>query len=180
MFEIPTPKIDGISAITITSPDLEKSLTFYQMLGFKELFRADMPFPWIQITDGALLLMLRKDSKPYIALTYYVKEIDKLVANLEADGVSFVTKPEATELIKRYLMKSPDNMNVSLVTLVDGFVKPAKPTMLTTPPQDFSNPDKYANKVCGGVANIVGFVGFTKPSTNVTKLTFILSGDFIK
>ena len=62
MFEILVPKIDGISAITITSPDLEKSLSFYQKLGFKELYRADVPFPWIQITDGALLIMLRKDS----------------------------------------------------------------------------------------------------------------------
>lgn len=149
MFALPTPKIDGISAITITSPDLETSLAFYQTLGFKELYRADMPFPWIQITDGALLMMLRKDSTPYIALTYYVNEIDALVAELESAGILFETKPKAADMIKRCLIKSPDQMNISLVSLVEGFIQPAGKTMLTTPPQDYYNPEKYTNKVCG-------------------------------
>lgn len=149
MFQIPTPKIDGISAITISSPDLEKSLAFYTILGFKELFRADTPFPWIQITDGVVLIMLRKDNTPYIALTYYVKEIDKLVADLAAGGIFFVSKPAATDMIKRYLLKSPDGLNVSLVSFVEGFTKPAGQTMLTMHPQDYSNPGKYENKVCG-------------------------------
>jgi len=149
MQDLPKPKIGNISAITITSPDLEKSLAFYQKLGFKELYRADMPFPWIQITDGALQLMLRKDNTPYIALTYYVNNIDKTVHDLETEGIGFVTKPNPAELIKRCLMRSPDGMNVSLVTLVEGFMQPTGQTMLTMPPQDYSNPDKYINKTCG-------------------------------
>ena len=149
MMTLPTPKLGDVSAITITAPDLEKSLSFYQKLGFKELYRADMPFPWIQITDGALLIMLRKDNSPYIALTYYVKEIDSLVSDLEADGISFLTKPNAADMIKRCLMRSPDGMNVSLVTLVEGFRQPTGQTMLSMPPQDYSNPEKYVNRVCG-------------------------------
>lgn len=149
MFDLPKPKLGDTSAITITTPDLKNSLGFYQKLGFKELFRADFPFPLIQITDGALLMMLRKDNTPYIALTYYVKDIDKLVTELEADGIIFITKPNPTDMIKRGLMKSPDGMNVSLVSFVDGFKQPEGQTMLTMPPQDFNNPDKYVNKVCG-------------------------------
>ncbi|MEO8109680.1 MAG: VOC family protein [Ginsengibacter sp.] len=149
MFDLPKPKLGDISAITITAPDLEKSLIFYQSLGFKELYRADMPFPWIQITDEALLIMLRKDDEPYIALTYYVKDIDKLVGELEAEGITFATRPKANHMIKRCLMKSPDGMNVSLVNFVEGFMQPTGKTMLTMAPQDFANPDKYANNVCG-------------------------------
>ncbi len=141
--------LGNISAITITTPDLETSLAFYQKIGFKELYRADMPFPWIQITDGALLIMLRKDNQPYIALTYYVTDIDKTVADLSNAGVSFVTKPNPGDMIKRCLMKSPDGMNVSLVNMVEGFFQPAGPTLLTMAPSDYSNPEKYPNAACG-------------------------------
>src|SRR5215203_3934495 len=149
MFDLPKPKLGDVSAITITSPDLERSLVFYQKLGFKELYRADVPFPWIQISDGALLMMLRQDNTPYIALTYYVKGIDKLVAALEVEGILFTTKPNPTDMIKRCVMKSPDGMNVSLVSFVDDFVQPTGQTLLTMPPTDYNNPDKYVNKFCG-------------------------------
>ena len=52
-------------------------------------------------------------------------------------------------MIKRYRMQSPDALNIGLVTLVDGFTLPPGTTMLTMPPQDYSNPAKYVNKVCG-------------------------------
>lgn len=47
-----TPKLGEVTAITITSPDLDKSLQYWQRLGFSELYRMDFPFPWVQITDG--------------------------------------------------------------------------------------------------------------------------------
>lgn len=149
MHNLTKPKLGEVSAITITSPDLDISFTYWQKLGFREIMRMDFPFPWIQISDGALLIMLRKDNTPYIALTYYVKDIDKTVADLETDGIGFATKPNPTDMIKRCLMKSPDGMNVSLVTFVDGFMQPMGQTLLTMPPQDFSNPEKYVNKICG-------------------------------
>ncbi len=149
MLPLPTPILGDITAITITTPDLDKSLAFYQQLGFTELFRADWPFPWIQITDGALLIMLRKDTSPYIALTYYVKDIDTVVASLESKGVSFAMKAKPTDEVKRYLLKSPDGHNVSLVSIVEGFHQPPGHTMLTMPQEDFFKPEKYVNKVCG-------------------------------
>jgi predicted lactoylglutathione lyase len=109
----------------------------------------DFPFPWIQITDGALLMMLRKDPKPYIALTYYVKDIDKVVAEVAAAGVTFTQRPKDSDMIKRYLMQSPDGLNISLISMVDGFVQPPGPTMLSMPQTDYFKPEKYVNKVCG-------------------------------
>jgi len=147
--EIPKPTLGDVSAITIATPDLDKSFDFYHKLGFNELFRTDFPFPLIQISDGALLMMLRKDDIPYIALTYYVREIDTLAAGLEAEGIKFSSKPNPNDMIKKYLMKSPDGMNVSLVSFVDGFEHPKGASLLTTPPQDYSNPEKYVNKQCG-------------------------------
>lgn len=146
---LPQPKLGEVSAITITSPDLDVSLKFYQQLGFKELFRADFPFPWIQITDGALLIMLRKDKNPYIALTYYSKEMDRVVAELKQTGISLKEIPTPSPEIKRYLIQSPDGLNITLVTYVEGFSQPEGPSMLNMPQQDYFQPDKYVNKTCG-------------------------------
>jgi len=149
MFHFPKAKLGDVAAITITSTDLEKSLKFYQQLGFSELYRADFPFPWIQITDGGLLMMLRKDESPYIALTYYVKEMDKVVAELKQAGVMLKPMPTPDKMIQRFLISTDEGHNITLVTYVEGFEHPTRTTMLTMNPQDYSNPDKYVNKTCG-------------------------------
>lgn len=150
MFTIPTPKLGTVSAITISSPDLERSLQFYQKLGFDEVGRMDFPVPWIQVSDGALLIMLRKDTDPYIALTYYVDNIEEIVQELEAEGIQFIIKPNSSDFVKRYVMKSPDGTSVSLVQVPDnGFQQPAGPTMLTMPQEDYMKPEKYVNKTIG-------------------------------
>lgn len=149
MFSFPKAKLGEVTAITISTTDLEKSLLFYNQLGFAELYRADFPFPWIQISDGALLIMLRQDKNPYIALTYYVKEIDKVILELNHAGISIKQMPTPNPIIQRYLISTAEDHNITLVTLVDGFEQPKGPTMLTMQPQDFSNPEKYVNKTCG-------------------------------
>lgn len=149
MLNLSAPILGKINAFTIATPDLERSLAFYQKLGFSETMRADWPFPWIQITDGAIQMMLRKDLVPYIALTYYTDDIENVVAGLEQKGIQFAQKPKDTDMIKRYVMRSPDGLNISLVFLRDGFTQPAGPTMLTMPQQDYFDPGKYVNKVCG-------------------------------
>ena len=138
-----------VSAITMSTPDLDKSFDFYKKLGFSEVMRTDFPFPLLQITDGALLIMLRKDEAQYISLTYYVKDLDNKIASLEESGIEFIVRPGVTDMIKRYVMRSPDGLSIALVTYVDGFKQPAGPTMLNTPQGDFFNPEKYVNKVCG-------------------------------
>jgi catechol 2,3-dioxygenase-like lactoylglutathione lyase family enzyme len=147
--ELPQPKLASITALTITTPDLDLSFRFYQQLGFSEVMRDNFPFPWIQITDGALLIMLRKDDEPYIALTYYPKDVMTVANQLESEGIQFKVVPKPTDMIKRFVMQSPDGLRVSLVGVPEGFQQPPGPTMLTTPPADYFNPEKYVNKVCG-------------------------------
>lgn len=149
MFSFPKPKLGDVHAITISSTDLEKSLQYYQQLGFAELYRADFPFPWIQVSDGALLIMLRQDKKPYIAFTYYVKDMDNLVSELKQSGITLNALPTPDKMIQRYLIHTVEGHNISLVTYVDGFAQPAGTTLLTMQPQDYANPDKYVNKTCG-------------------------------
>ena len=149
MLNLPTPLLGNVSAITIASPNLEQSLAYYQRLGFKEVMRFDFPFPWIQVSDGALLMMLRKDPNPYIALTYYVKDIQTIVAMLESKGIAFTSRPGPNDMIKRYVFQSPDGLNISLVEIMDGFNQPPGPTMLGMQQEDYFKPETYTNKTCG-------------------------------
>jgi len=149
MNNLQKPILGEVSALTITTHDLEMSLAFYRKLGFAELMRADFPFPWIQISDGVLLIMLRQDEQPYLALTYYVKNVEKVAKELEQKQISFIHKPKPKDMVKRYLFQSPDGLNISLVGGVEGFRQPPGPGMPDMPQADFFNPDKYVNKVCG-------------------------------
>ncbi len=149
MEKSPTPFLGEITAFTIASPDLETSLAFYQKLGFKELFRAEWPFPWIQVTDGAVLIMLRKDPKPYMALTYYTAHIDTIVSALEKKSVKFTQRAKKADTLKRFVFESPDGLIISLVGMVEGFSQPPGPGMLTMPQTDYFNTKKYVNKTVG-------------------------------
>lgn len=149
MISLPTPKLGEVTAITITTPDLELSAAFYKKLGFQELFRSDFPFPLIQISDGALLMMLRQDKKPYIALTYYSKEIDRVIDELKKEMINVQEMPTPNNMVRRYLFQSPDGLTISIVSFVDGFTQPPGPTMLTMPQEDYMKPEKYVNKTCG-------------------------------
>jgi RimJ/RimL family protein N-acetyltransferase len=170
MPDLPKPILGDITALTITTPDLEQSLAYYQRLGFTEVFRADWPFPWIQVSDEVLLIMLRKDATPYLALTYYVKQIDAVVADLTKKGIEFVQKAKKTDALKRYLIQSPDGLNISLVGMIDGFYQPAGPGMLHMQPKDYFKPEKYVNKTCGMFGELAHPVGDLEQSLEFWKL----------
>src|SRR3954466_14041063 len=120
MFNFPKPKLGEVTAITIASPNLDKSFQYYQALGFTKLLEFDFPFPFIQISDGALLIMLRRDITAYIALTYYSKELEKLVADLKGAEVSLKQMPTPDKMIQRYLITADEGRDSSLVTVGDG------------------------------------------------------------
>ncbi|MFN8278714.1 MAG: hypothetical protein U0V49_00370 [Saprospiraceae bacterium] len=149
MHKIPVPILGDVTALTMTSSDLQKSFEYYTHLGFSEVMRIDFPFPWIQITDGALLIMLRQDPNPYIALTYYIKDIEHTEKIIDDAGLVFAEKPKSSDIIQKYLLQSPDQTNISLVHIPEGFTQPKGPTMLRMQASDYSNPEKYVNKTCG-------------------------------
>jgi catechol 2,3-dioxygenase-like lactoylglutathione lyase family enzyme len=148
-FNVPKPKLGDVTAFTIATTDLDRSLAYYSKLGFSEVFRSDFPFPLVMISDGMIQIMLRKGEAPYLALTYYVKNMDELVKELESAGIVFAEKPKAGDPVRRHLIQTPDGLTISLVAFMEGFTQPPGPTMLQLSQEDYFNPEKYVNKACG-------------------------------
>jgi hypothetical protein len=171
-------KLGEVACVYVTTPDLDSSVALYEKLGFPKTNSNVFPVPWAQVSDGSLLIMMRKDPTPYIGLTYYVAEIEKVVTQLEKDGIVFTSKPKEGDPIKRYYFKSPDGFNIMLASNLGGFQQPTGITMLNMKAEDFASADKYPNKQCGvfgefaqSVADINVSVAFWK------KLGFTVKAD---
>ena len=153
----------GAVSVSVTSSDLDSSLSVYEKLGFLKIASNEFPFPWAQVSDGSLLITIRKDAAPYIGLTYYTTDVDIVAAQLEKDSIVFAQKPKDGDLIKRYYIKSPDGFNIVLSNNLGGFRQPTGITLLNMKPADFSAPDKYPNKQCGA------FGEFAQAVTDINK-----------
>ncbi|MEO6613502.1 MAG: VOC family protein [Chitinophagaceae bacterium] len=160
-------KLGEVACVYITSPDLDSSVAFYEKLDFKKTGSNTFPVPWAQVSDGSLLIMMRKDGSPYIGLTYYVTDIEKTAGELEKEGIVFTQQPKPGDPIKRYYFKSPDGFNIMLASNLGGFVQPTGISMLNMKQEDYASPEKYPNKQCGV------FGEFCHPVTNLaTSLVF--------
>jgi hypothetical protein len=142
-------KLGEVACVYVTTPDLDSSVAIYEKLGFPKIASNVFPVPWAQVSDGSLLIMMRKDATPYIGLTYYVTDIENAVEQLEKEGIVFVSKPKEGDPIKRYYIKSPDGFNIMLAANLGAFQQPTGITMLSMKPEDFSAAAKYPNKQCG-------------------------------
>ena len=160
-------KLGEVACVYFTSPDLDSSIAVYEKLGFPKTASNTFPVPWVQASDGSLLIMIRKDDSPYIGLTYYTTEIEKIAEQVEKDGIVFTQKPKEGDPIKRYYFKSPDGFNIMLATNLGAFQQPKGTTMLNMKQADYASADKYPNKQCGV------FGEFCHPVTDLTNsITF--------
>ncbi len=155
-------KLGDVACVYINTPNLDSSLAVYEKLGFIKTASNEQPWPWMQLSDGSLLIMMRKDASPYIGLTYYAADVDKVAAQLEKDSIVFTQKPKAGDFIKRYFFKSPDGLSIILASNAGGFAQPAGKTLITMNQADFGNADKFPNKQCGA------FGEFAVPVTDMT------------
>jgi hypothetical protein len=156
-------KLGEVACVYVTTPDLDSSIAVYEKLGFPKIASNTFPVPWAQASDGSLLIMMRKDATPYIGLTYYVSNVENVVAQLEKDSIVFSQKPKEGDPIKRYYIKTPDGFNIMLASNLGAFSQPAGKTMLTMHQEDFMSADKFPNKQCGA------FGEFCHPVTDLDK-----------
>jgi len=156
-------KLGEVACVYVTSPNLDSSVALYEKIGFPKIASNVIPVPWAQVSDGSLLIMMRKDTAKYVGLTYYVTDIEKVATQLEKEGIQFTQKPKEGDPIKRYYFKSPDGFNIMLAANVGAFKQPTGITMLNMTTNDFQSADKYPNKQCGA------FGEFCHPVTDLNR-----------
>ena len=157
-------KLGEVACVYVTTTNLDSSVALYEKLGFLKTNSNTFPVPWAQVSDGSLLIMMRQDATPYIGLTYYAAEVEKLAGQLEKEGIVFVQKPKEGDPIKRYYIKSPDGFNIVLSSNLGGFQQPTGATLLTMKQSDFTLPEKYPNKQCGAFGEFAQPVADLKTS----------------
>jgi hypothetical protein len=142
-------KLGDVATVYITTSNLDSSVALYEKLGFSKIGSNTYPVPWAQVSDGSLLITMRKDDTRYIGLTYYAADVDKIAADLEKEGITFNQKPKEGDPLKRYRFKSPDGFDIVISNNLGGFEQPKGITMINMKPADFNSADKYPNKQCG-------------------------------
>lgn len=142
-------KLGEVASVSITTTNIDSSLSVYDKLGFTKIASNDFPFPWAQVSDGSLLITIRKDASPYIGLTYYTADAEKTAEQLEKDGIVFSQKPKEGDMLKRYFIKTPDGFTIVIANNLGGFTQPTGITLLTMKPDDYNSADKYPNRQCG-------------------------------
>ncbi len=76
--------------ISLSTEDLDKSLSFYKKLGFKEINeRRNGTVPWALLSDGMFMFMISQHDFPSPTFTYYGENSDKRIQILQSRGVSF-------------------------------------------------------------------------------------------
>ncbi len=156
-------KLGEVACVYMTSTDIDSSGLLFEKLGFQKVASNTFPAPWLQVSDGSLLIMIRKDATPFIGLTYYSSDVDKIATELEKDGIVFTQKPKEGDPIKRFYIKSPDGFTIVLSNNLGGFEQPTGTTLLSMKPEDYAAAEKFPNKQCGA------FGEFCHPVADLTK-----------
>jgi predicted lactoylglutathione lyase len=110
-------KLGEFVQITLGVKELEKTSSYYEILGFKKLDSGNEPWPWILYTDGENLIHLNIDGNIYTGLTYFDKEMKRNIDRLEKAGINFIKKSEVEGNVLG-IFKTPDGFMVGLVNSI--------------------------------------------------------------
>lgn len=147
--EGPRLKLGEATQISIGCSDIQISFEFYQKLGFQKIAGDTVPYPWMQISDGSILLHLNQDGQEYMGFSYFSKEMDKKVNDLEKMGIKFALKNKMKEA-SFWIFLTPDSLGVNLIHYdPTGIYQPDGKTLLNFPREDFAKPEKFPNPQCG-------------------------------
>lgn len=158
------------SHITIGCKSLQLSLEVYEKLGFRKIKEDFSPNPWIQITDGSLLILLNEDGQEYIGLTYFTNQLDPLVKELSDSGIEFTTQKKQNDSIFMASFLTLEDFPITLINHnPDQLYKPQGISLATLSKEDFNNPSKYPNAKCGVFGEFTHFVKDLKQSFDFWK-----------
>jgi catechol 2,3-dioxygenase-like lactoylglutathione lyase family enzyme len=112
------PKPRGVSVskcgvfgeLAFPSPDVNRSLAFWQRLGFDRLRGSRLPYPWGVVTDDLVTLGLYQSEEfPVPALIYYSEDTTSRLEHLVSEGFGFSRILPSPDLgTARFAIEVPD------------------------------------------------------------------------
>ncbi|MAT40574.1 MAG: hypothetical protein CL946_13335 [Ectothiorhodospiraceae bacterium] len=86
-------QLGDAAQITRGVKSIDECLPFYEKFGFKLIGRDTKPYPWAQITDGNIKIVLGEDGNEYMGATWFAKDMSKRGEQLESLGVELQDTP---------------------------------------------------------------------------------------
>jgi catechol 2,3-dioxygenase-like lactoylglutathione lyase family enzyme len=110
--------IEGISAVTLATHDMQRAVQFYRMLGFELLYGGEeAAFTSFRAGSNFLNLIARPAERRcswWGRLIFYVSEVDALYSRLVAAGCQPDTAPRDAEWGERFFhLTDPDGHELS-------------------------------------------------------------------
>ncbi|PCJ88434.1 MAG: hypothetical protein COA57_03400 [Flavobacteriales bacterium] len=143
-------KLGEAAQITIGTPSTKRSFEFYRQLGFVKVSEGKNPNPWVQVTDGTLLIFLNQDRLSYISLTYFSRNSRTKLMELDRIGVNFLQRSEKKAKSPTGTFLSPNKLVITIIEHdTANMYRPKGKTLKDISKVDIRNPEKYPNIKCG-------------------------------
>ncbi len=112
------PKIEGLSAVTLGTHDMSRSVAFYETLGFEKIYGGpDAAFTSFAAGNGYLNITAQpKDTKLnwWGRAIFYVSDVDAMFVRAVEAGLEPETAPRDAEWGERYFhLLDPDGHELS-------------------------------------------------------------------
>ncbi len=109
-------KLSGRAEFQISTSDVGRSISFYKLMGFKELAYAKKPFKWVALSDGSLNILLAENE--FYGLCCYSNEMEDKAAKIEGQGIEYVNRDLQKGETWYRVVKDPNDFLISLIAEV--------------------------------------------------------------
>jgi len=102
--------------ISVTTPAILESLTFYESLGFQQIAVGEVwTHPYAVVTDGRLVLGLHERRAPPIGLTYVQPDLLHHLSGLRELGLMFSEEHIAADTFHHAAFSDPHGLHVNIL-----------------------------------------------------------------
>ena len=97
----------------ISTNDAGSSISFYKLMGFREIAYSKKPFKWVVLSDGNLNIFLGESE--FSGLVYYAGDMQDKVSEIEGKGIEYVNQDMQLGDTWYKVVKDPNDFLISLV-----------------------------------------------------------------
>lgn len=130
------------------TPNIGESIMIWQKLGFTLLQMDNQPYPWAQLSDGSLQLMLNQDGLEYLGLLYFSDDVASSKKKLKAQGLEPVFSTGPDDPVFHIIYSDPDE-NLAGITEGEQVRDNPGKRFIHLSKEEYDNPKAYPNPACG-------------------------------